>query len=227
MRNVRILAISLWMGGLATSMLLAGDFSNYRSFQLGMNPSMVLKQIGINQPETKVIHRMPALIEEIEWNVQHYATPSGEPDSVKEIRFTFYNGELFRMTVIYDRYKTEGLTADDFIEAISTSKNATPERPNTEIVFPVTSNENGKVVARWVDSKYAINLVSLEYQQSLVMVLFSKEAETLARTAIIQAIKVEEHEAPQREIERQKKQDLERLIQQEKARLLNKPSFRP
>ena len=38
---------------------------------------------------------------------------------MKEVVFSFYDGELFRIVVNYDRYQTEGLTAEDFVEAIS------------------------------------------------------------------------------------------------------------
>lgn len=227
MRNSRSLAMSLWLGAVSMPMLTAGDLSSYRNFQFGMSPSAVLKQAGINPAATKVIHKAPVLIEEIEWNPQRYAAPSAEDDSVKEVRFSFYNGELFQMAVIYDRYKTEGLTADDFVEAISASTSSAPTRPNAEIVFPATYSESVKVLARWEDSKYSFNLVRVDYQQGFAMVLFSKQMEALARMATIQAVKLEAQEAPQREIELQKKEEQERRIQQEKARLLNKPGFRP
>jgi hypothetical protein len=51
--------------------------------------------------------------------------------------------------------------------------------------------------------------------------------DALARTAIVEAIRLDEQEAPQREIERQKKQDVEDRAAQEKARLVNKVAFRP
>jgi hypothetical protein len=59
------------------------------------------------------------------------------------------------------------------------------------------------------------------------MVAFSKRLDALARAAVAEAIRLDEQEAPQREIERQKKQDDENRAAQEKARLANKPNFRP
>ena len=59
------------------------------------------------------------------------------------------------------------------------------------------------------------------------MLVFSKQLDALARAAIVEAIRLDEQEAPQREIERQKKQDEENRAVQEKARLVNKVGFRP
>ena len=57
------------------------------------------------------------------------------------------------------------------------------------------------------------------------MLVFSKRLNALARTAIVEAIQLDEQEAPQREIERQKKQDEENHAAQENARLVNKATF--
>ena len=54
---------------------------------------------------------------------------------------------------------------------------------------------------------------------------FSKRLDGLARTAIVEAIQLDEQEAPQREIDRQKKQDGENRAAQEQARLVNKANF--
>jgi hypothetical protein len=59
------------------------------------------------------------------------------------------------------------------------------------------------------------------------VVVFSKRLDALARAAIVEATRLDEQEAPQREIERQKKQDEENRATQEKARPANKANFRP
>ena len=142
----------------------------------------------------------------------------------KEILVSFYNGELFRIVVNYDPYKTEGLTAEDMIEAIS-ARYGTATRPVAEITFQY--NESQKVVARWEDSQYSFNLVRSSYGLTSTMVVFSKRLDSLAQAAIVEAIRLDEQEAPQREIERQKKDEVEKSVQQERARLVNKASFRP
>jgi len=227
MKRSLILTALLGLVGGTMPILLAGDLSQYRNFRFGMTPSAVVKQAGGNVSEKKVIHKAPALIEEIVWSPQRRVAAFGESDSVKEICFRFYNGELFQMAVAYDRYKTAGLTAADLTEAISASTNSVPTHPNAEMIFPSTYNENVKVLSRWEDANYAFNLVRVDYEQGFAMILFSKQMEGMARAAALQAVKLEEQQAPQREIELQKKQEQDRRVQEEKTRLLNKPGFRP
>jgi hypothetical protein len=59
------------------------------------------------------------------------------------------------------------------------------------------------------------------------MLIFSKRLDALAQVAIVQAIRLNEQEAPQREIERLKKQDEEKNAAGQKARPVNKANFRP
>jgi hypothetical protein len=59
------------------------------------------------------------------------------------------------------------------------------------------------------------------------MVMYSKRLDALARTAIVESVRLDKHEAPRRETERQKKKDEENRTRQEKARQANKAPFRP
>ncbi len=86
-------------------------------------------------------------------------------------------------------------------------------------------NDSEKVIARWEDSRYSFNLFRSSYQPKFGMLAFSKRLDALARTAIVEATRLDEQEAPQREIERQKKQAEEDHAAQEKARLVNKATF--
>ena len=133
------------------------------------------------------------------------------------------------MVVNYDRYRTEGLTDEDMVEAIS-AKYGTATRPADKIIlfssFQVY-NDSENVIARWEDSEYSFNLFRSSYQPTFGMLVFSKRLDPLAGKAIIEAIRLDEREAPQREIERQKKQAEENRAALEKARLMNKPNFRP
>src|SRR5689334_6323478 len=79
-----------------------------------------------------------------------------ESDPVKDVLLSFYNGQLFRIVVNYDRYRTEGMTAADMIEAISTTYGIAA-KPDAEILFPSIASENVKVIARWEDERYSLN----------------------------------------------------------------------
>src|SRR5712692_7152472 len=184
MISTRILAISILWTVLSPPLPGAGDFSRYREFQFGTSLLAVAKQAGMAPLEAKIIHQRPAVIQELDWQPGRYSSPA---DSVKSILFSFCNGELFRMVVNYDRYKTEGLTAEDMIEAIS-SQYGTATTPDAEIVFPSLYHETVKVIARWEDSQYSLSLVRSSYQPSFGMIVLSKRLDTLAEAAITEAL---------------------------------------
>lgn len=51
--------------GVMSAVTSAGDLSKYRNFQLGTTLPTVAKQAGANPSQAKVIHRRPALIQEL------------------------------------------------------------------------------------------------------------------------------------------------------------------
>jgi hypothetical protein len=179
--------------------------------------------------EARVVHQRPALIQEMEWRPQRPLDSWLQTDLVKEVLFSFYNGELFRIVVNYDRHRTEGMTDVDMVEAISRMY-GTATRPAAKIVifssFQVY-NDSEKVIARWENSEYSYSLFRSSYQPTFGMLVLEKRLDGLAQSAITEANRLDEQEAPQREAEHQKKQDGEDRAAQEKARLANKEVFRP
>jgi hypothetical protein len=211
---------------LSASSLCAVELSSYRDFQLGTTLQAVAKQVEMKPSEARVVHERPELIQELEWQPRRLPGPSSELDSVDQILFSFYNGQLFRMLVNYDRRRTDGMTLDDMIEAIS-AKYGLATRGALEINFPSSYNKTVAVMARWEDTGYAFNLIHSAYQPGFALVVLSKGLDGLAQTAAVAAIRLDDQEAPQREIDRQKKQVEDARIQQDNARLANKPGFRP
>ena len=227
----RLRAFSLQAPALPTS-INAPDLSRYREFQFGMSLLAVAKQADMNPSDARVIHQRPAVIQELEWRPQRFLAPSAQADPVDPVQgilFSFYNGELFRMVVNYDQFRTEGLTDEDMVEAISTKYGPATRTAAKAILFSSSQvyNDSENVIARWEDSQYSLNLFRSSYQPTFGMLVFSKRLDPLAQAAIVEAIRLDEQEAPQREIERHKRQDEEKRAEQEKARLVNKVAFRP
>ena len=108
----------LLMFGAGSAATWAADLSMYRNFHLGTDLPTVAKQASADPSQAMVIHRRPALIQDLEWRPQPLG-PSSQREAAQDVFFSFYDGELFRIVVNYDRYETEGLTADDFVDAIS------------------------------------------------------------------------------------------------------------
>jgi len=229
MISIRRHLIFISLAVLSMPLLYAQDLSSYRGFKLGMNLTAAAKQADMKVAEAKVIYQRPAVIQELEWRPQAAFSSSAQGDSVKAVLFSFYNGELYRIMVNYDQDRTEGLTDGDLIESIS-AKYGTPTTPVAQIISSPPSqaySDREKVLARWEDSEYSLNLFRFSYGPAPGMLIFSKRLDTLAQAAIVQAIRLNEQEAPQREIERLKKQDEDKNAAGQKVRPVNKARFRP
>ena len=229
MINTRSVVIPVFLAVLFMPLIYAQDLSSYRGFQLGMNLPAVANKADMKPSEAKVIYQRPAVIQELDWRPPRTYSPSAKGDPVREALFSFYNGELYRIVVSYDKEKTEGLTDEDMIESIS-AKYGTPTTPVAKIISSSPSqvyNDSEKVIARWEDAQYSFSLFRFSYGSAPGMLVLSKRLDALAQVAIVEAIRLNEQEAPQREIDRQKKQDDEKLAAGQKARPVNKENFRP
>jgi hypothetical protein len=144
---------------------------------------------------------------------------------VREILFSFYNGELYKISATYDRAATEGLTAEDLAQSIS-AKYGTPIDPVTEIDLSTGERLGGTaetVVAHWGNAQYSLTLNRSGLANGFTLEMHSLQTNAAADLAIAKAIKVEELEGPQKEADRQKKEADELAL----ARLKNLQSFRP
>ncbi len=207
----------------------AQDLSKYRQFQLGMDLPAAAKNADLKPSQSKLIHQRPALIQELEWRPQNSTGSPPQQDPVDMVLLTFYSGQLYRIVVTYDRYKIEGLTEEDLIESIS-AKYGAPSLPAATITSSSSSqvySDSEKVIARWEDPQYSVNLFRFSYQSTFGLLIFSKPLDGLAQKAILEAIRLNQQEAPQREIDRQNKQEEEKRAAERKARPANKAGFRP
>lgn len=212
--------------GMMSAATLPGDLSKYRNFQLGMDLPTVAKQAGANASQVKVIHRRPALIQEVEWRTQPLGS-SAQTEPAKEVVFSFYDGELFRIVINYDRYEIEGLTADDLVEAISATYGIAAKPTAPAKAAPGRYGDQEEVLAQWQNSQYRFDLIRSSYGPSFKLVGTLKRLDAPAQAAIIEAVRLDAKEAPQREAERIAREDETERAKLEKARHVNKPKFRP
>jgi hypothetical protein len=187
---------------------------------------------GVAESELKPIHQRPAVIAELTWRPRYGARrpPDGDSESVEQMVFDFYDGRLFRMTVDYDRKQTEGLTDADMIEAISTvyGSPAKPVAPRGRQSAARSSHDLGTRLAEWGDESRSVALYRRStYAINFTLVMTAEPVAALARTAASRAAVLDAREAPQREADRQKKEADDRRAAEDKARLTNKPIFRP
>lgn len=224
--RARVLALSVVCTVIGTFALQAADLSTYRGFQFGTSLSAAAEQAGMKIGDAKLVHQRPALIQVLDVQRYFFHSTTTQEDPVSELSLSFYNGELFRIAVIYDRYKMEQMTPEDVIDGISATY-GTAERPSAEIAYPSYYSQIAPVIARWEDSQYSYNLIRSEERSSFAMVLFSKRLDALAQSAISEAVRMDALEAPQRAAELARKQAEENRVKAEKSRLANIAGFRP
>jgi hypothetical protein len=208
--------------------------SRYRNFDLGSSLASVSTLAGVAPSEARVIHRRPAVLQDLEWRLSHWVggTTTASTDPVELIRFSFYDDQLFRIVVDYAHERTEGLTRADLIEAISaiygTPIVRTSRAAGAGRVVSRLESDSGSPVAAWGDAGHSVTLYQMStYGAAFRMILTDSRLEALARKAETQAVRLDEQEAPQREIARQKKEQVDGRAAAEKARMANKGVFRP
>jgi hypothetical protein len=198
MKMMRNRVISLVMILFSTPLIHGQDLSKYRNFPFGTSLASVSKQIDQKPTEANLIHQRPALIQELTW-WPPLASGTHRVEPVRQILFSFYNGELYRILVTYDRYVTEGITADAMVGTMS-AKYGTATRPTAEINFPTNgTGEYGtteKVIVRWEDSQYSFNLFRSPLSNTFGLVMFSKPLNARAESAIAKSLKLEGQEDP-------------------------------
>jgi hypothetical protein len=227
MISLRVLTSSILCAALFSAFTAAQDLSKYRDFEFGMSLESVAKLAHTNLAGARMVHQRPAVMQTLDWDLHGYFDASPSADSVRSIRFDFYNGELFKMLVTYDPAQTRGLTADDLIESLSVVYGPAGQ-PGTNIVVSgfLTYNDSEQILARWETTQYSYNLFRSSYGNSFGLVAFSKPLESMAAVANQEAQRLDKLEGPARESARQKKQEEDERTSQEKDRLINKPRFR-
>lgn len=225
MKMMRSVLIPIVMTLFSASLIHGQDLSKYRNFSFGMSLVDLSKQVDEKPTEANLIHQRPAVIQELTW-WPPLASGTRRAAPVRQILFSFCNGELYRILVTYDRYVTEGLIAEDLVQTMS-AKYGTATRPTAEINFP--PNETGeygrteKVIVRWEDSQYSFNLFRSSPSNTFGLAMFSKRLEAQAEAAIAESLKLERQEDPQKEVARVKKE----AVAPETSRQKNIKAFRP
>lgn len=206
---------------LLTAPILCGqDLSKYRHFTIGMSLTRLLERTEQKMADVHVMHSRPALIQELTWWPSRLPGTPLRPDSVEQMLFSFYNGELYKMSVTYDRSSTEGLTAEDMVKAFTAKYG-----PATYVALAIDfrPNERQEPVASWEDSQYSFSLVRSSFTGGFQLVIYSKKVNAEAELALAEAVKLDKQEGPQREAERLKKVADDLAV----ARQKNQKSFRP
>lgn len=223
----RRVALSAIVAVVAACTVAAAEFSKYREFDLGSSVAAVVAVTKTADRDLKTIHSRPALLQDVVWQPRYMSgAPVADRSSINEIAFNFVDDRLFRMTVTYDRSRTNGLTNADMIAALTdvygpASNPTTPPRARDEDERLVT------VLAQWQQADTHLVLQRIDYNDSFSLVITSLPLEAIARKARTTAVVLEAREAPAREAAVAKKRAEDQRAAEEQARTANKKVFKP
>src|SRR5258706_14497960 len=103
MKMMRSVGISLVMILLSAPLVRGQDLSKYRNFSLGMSLPELSNQVDLRPLQTKLIQKHAAVVQELACWPCVSSYHSRQTDSVCQIFFSFYNGELFRILGTFDQ----------------------------------------------------------------------------------------------------------------------------
>lgn len=221
-RTSRTLAATLLLS-VAPAWVSGSDLTTYRTFKLGADFESVAKQTGVDGSRIKVLHTRPALIQQFEWRPGGLG-PMTEPDTVKDVVFTFYQGELYQIVANYGDHGTEGMTAGDFTESISLGMAPRPS-PHGPRLLSRTGTADPRKWSEWHDELHRYVLIRSAYGPSFRLVGTQQKLQILAEAAIVEAMRLDELEAQQREAARLIREDEAAESRLDKSRRANKPKF--
>lgn len=230
--NVRSVAVSACVSLLCVAYIAdAQDLSRYRDIAFGSGVSEVVAITGTNVSAVTVIHRRPALIQELTWRPQYAVNrPFERSEAAKEVVFRFHDDDLFRITVVYDPRLVEGLTNADIIDAVSTvygPATPTPAASKGPAMAVPGTISSSTALARWQSADYDFTLMRDVYPATYRLIGVSRQLEAAARAAETEAARLDKEEAPRREAEQAVAEANRKRAAEEKTRTTNKGEFRP
>jgi hypothetical protein len=209
----------------------AQGLAQYRNFELKSSVAAVSGLAGVPASEARMIHERPAVLQDLNWRPSRWVVgaTSTSTDPVEQIAFSFYNDQLFRVVVDYGHERTEGMTDADMTAAISAIYGTPVTRlPGGARIASQVEAESGAPVARWGNTEHAVVLYrTSSYGEAFRLIVTESSLDGLARKAAIQAMRLDDQDAPRREIARQKKEKDDGRSAAEKARVANKAIFKP
>jgi hypothetical protein len=231
MNVVRALAVLVFGVMLSNGPVNAQDLSRYRFFQLGSSISSVAKAANMGPSDARVIHRRLALIQELDWRPQYQsASARVSMDPVLEVALTFYNDQLFRITITYNQSRTEGMTNADVIEAVSATYGlavapATP--PHATSRSSQGSRNEAITIAQWADADHTLTLSRSVFPVVFRLVMMSTTLNALAEASVVEPVSPDADDALQREADRPKTELADAIAAQDRARRRNRAAFHP
>ena len=224
----RLMSLCACLVVFSMPLVSAQDRSQYRNFRIGDDLRSIAEQSGVAPPMARVISPEPAGLQELAWRPHYFRGAARQFDAVARVTFGFYNDQLFRIVIDYDRLRTEGMTEADMVGAISKTYGPPTRRvvPNRAIAER-TGQDADLLVASWEDADCSITLLRMPDSSAFRMIVASNRLGALAQAAGALEVRLDLREAPQREVPARGDDVEDGHSVQEKSRLANKAAFKP
>lgn len=228
------MSVGFRIGGLSTAFVIlavyvgsAAELSRYREFDLGSSVATVTAVTRTATRDLKTIHSRPALLQEVVWQPRYMAgAPVADRSSISEMVFSFVDDRLFRMTVVYERGRTTGMTNADMLAALRELYGA-PTTPSIQTRDKADALDSPTVIAEWQQADAHVALRRSRYNDLFSVVITSLSLNAEARKAQAAAAAMDAREAPAREAAAAKKRADEQRQAEEQTREANKKVFKP
>ena len=221
------------LAALALSVPLAAqEQGEYRDFTLGSSVAAIATLTETRSTDVTVVHERPAVMQELRWIPSTFGVAGrlrSRGEGLQQVVFSFYENQLYRMMVDYERSETKGMTDRDMVDAISavygpaSSSTISNERTDPRGAETTAS----RVVARWNAPGYAVAVSRWAYGGAWRLTVESTDLGRLARTADERAILLDVKEGPQREADRSRREQQGKDDAEAAARTANKATFLP
>jgi hypothetical protein len=199
------------------------DLSRYREFTLGSSVEAVTAVTRSAAADVKTVHAGPRLVQELAWSPRY--TPGGafSQDSARDIRFHFVDDKLFRIDVVYDSYRLQGLTASDIVAGVT----AIYGTPTSRGGGPAAGSLRPAQLARWQAGDLVYTLSQETLPSLFRLVAVDVTLERAATVATVEAQRLAAIDAPRREAEARATAAATQRDEDAARRETNKAGFRP
>lgn len=184
--------------GVMPTALRAEQASRYRDHTMGDRVADVLGRTKARPTDVKTVHQRPSMVQSLEWHAP-YASPESAPDPARSITFGFVDGQLYELSVDYDRTRVGELTAADLVAGVA---DVYGPRQSASVRAPVPpgSAAGTVVLGYWADAQATVTLVRGPYED-LRLVVRSTALGAQATRAIAAAVAQDVIDAPSRRAE--------------------------
>jgi hypothetical protein len=227
--TVRSLCVWTALALAGASPLAAADLDRYRDFRLGSSTAAVLKVAGSAAPsDLKSTLLWPALLQKLEWRPPLNSDRGGaRGDPVRRIVFSFLDDQLLKIIVEYERSRTEGLTRNDMVGALSIAYGPQPQLSSGEARIGDDALHAAIVIARWRTAETAVTLQRYDYVGEYALVITAVRLEERARRAQAAGAALAALAEPAHGVARLRILADEAREASEKTRAANKAAFTP